>query len=108
MANVKDVKIDGSMPHCVSYDNKEAWDTILKFLGQCNMPIWGLNFHPTGGEWYDDVPETGGVRGIFAFTVQGKEAVWEDYLREFCEAIVEVGGEIEYFGSVDLDNLHHG
>ena len=110
MANCKDVKITGGLPHCISRLNvdDEAWDTVLKFLGMCNMPIWGLNFHDTGKEWYDAVEETGGMRSMHSFEVSGKEAVWEDYLIEFCEAVTAVGGNIDYFGSVDLDNLHTG
>ena len=88
MANVKEVVITGYIPFDAGGNVN-----LINFLGQMNLPTYGLRIIYDGDGKYVD--NAFGGRTFFAhFIVRGREAVRVEWLERFVYLVEEVKGKI--------------
>jgi hypothetical protein len=99
MSNAKHIHVTGRLPFdCIDGDpltgeRSMANDALRDWFARMNTPTFGVKIHWTGP--VESRPNKyGGKTAIYAFTIDGFEAVSYPALDELLAAIVGCGGEV--------------
>ena len=98
MANVKSVRIDGSMPFDILERGNER---VVRMMAEFSAPSWGLSIRYGDHAWVPN--EHGGRTAYYHFTISGSEAVSFAALEEDLKALEAAGATITKKASVDME-----
>ena len=98
MSNVKRVEVQGVMPYdCAGNETIRGW------LASMNTPTFGLRIRWGKQPVEMRNNEHGGKTAMFAFEIQGEEAVAFTAYDTLLKAITECGGRVNKESCIDLE-----